>query len=89
MPSHVVFEMFQAIGNIFGKVLSFDICQSVQALEEKLKNNEEEEMMENGPSQNGEVHDKKDTVDVGKEVSNMKFRICLKIFVRGVERITE
>ena len=72
LPSHVVFEMFQAIGNVFGKVLSFDINQCVQALQEKLKNNEEEEMMENGPSQNGEVHDGKDKVDVDEEIQKLR-----------------
>ena len=68
LPSHVVFEMFQAIGNIFGKVLSFDICQCVQALKEKLSNSKESEMMGNGQLENGKVHDEKDKVDVDQEV---------------------
>jgi hypothetical protein len=68
LPSHVVFEMFQAIGNIFGKVLSFDVCQRVQALKEKLSNSKESEMMGNGQLENGKVHDEKDKVDVDQEV---------------------
>jgi hypothetical protein len=68
LPSHVVFEMFQAIGNIFGKVLSFDICRCAQALKEKLSNSKESEMMGNGQLENGKVHNEKDKVDVDQEV---------------------
>jgi hypothetical protein len=81
LPSHVVFEMFQAIGNIFGKVLSFDICQYVQTIEvetlgEKLNESKECEMVENGQLQNGKVHDETDKVDVNKEVGNKNSFIC-------------
>ena len=76
LPSHTVFEMFQAIGNIFGKVLSFDICQCVQKLEEKLEDNEKVEVIENGWSQNGEVHEGKDKVDVNEKVGKTNSFIC-------------
>ena len=70
LPSHVVFEMFQAIGNIFGKVLSFDIPEFVQTLEEKLNTSKESKMVENGQLQNGKVQDEKESVDAEKEVGD-------------------
>ena len=41
LPSHIVFEMFQAIANIFGKVLGHDVCKDLKALEVKLSNSGE------------------------------------------------
>lgn len=68
LPSHIVFEMFQAIGNMFGKVLSLDIPQYVETLEAKLNASKECEMVENGQLQNGNVKDEKESVDREKEV---------------------
>ena len=67
--------MFQAIGNIFGKVLGFDICHCVQKREEKLED-EKVEVIENGRSQNGEVHEGKDKDDVNQKVGNRNSFIC-------------
>ena len=60
--------MFQEIGNIFGKVLSLNICQYIQALEEKFNNSEKCEMMENSQLENEKVDDDCEKVNLDKEV---------------------